>query len=69
MVPDTHMVRFITFLALFMQDPFSANPPSNLHGKLLAIMQDIDTPAEAPNPLELPLNVIKISAVMAPTQL
>ena len=63
-VLDTHMVRFITSLA-----PFKLDPPSNLHGKLLAIMQDIDTPAEAPNPLELPLDVVKINAVMAPTQL
>ena len=32
-------------------------------------MQDIDNPAEAPTPLELPIDVIKLNAVMAPTQL
>ena len=68
-VPDTHMVRFITGLAPYMQDPFSATPASILDGKLLAIMQDIDNPAEAPTPLELPIDVIKLNAVMAPTQL
>ena len=68
-VSDTHMVRFITGLALYMQDPFSATPASILDGKLLAIMQDIDNPAEAPTPLELPIDVIKLNAVMAPTQL
>ena len=53
-----------------MQDPFSTNPPSNLHVSLLAIMEDISTPlSEAPTPLELPLDVIKINAVMALTQL
>ena len=67
-VPDTHMVRFITGLAPFMQDPFSAAPASSLEGNFLSIMQDIDSPTEAPIPLELPLDVIKINAVMAPTQ-
>ena len=68
-VPDMHMVRFITGLAPYMQDPFSATPASILEGKLLAIMQDIDNPAEAPTPLDLPIDVIKLNAVMAPTQL
>ena len=68
-VLDTHMVRFITGLALYMQDPFSSTPASILEGKLLAIMQDINNPAEAPTPLELPIDVIKLNVVMAPTQL
>ena len=68
-VPDTQMVRFITGLAPYMQDPFSSTPASILAGKLMAIMQDIDIPAEALTPLELPINVMKLNLVMAPTQL
>jgi hypothetical protein len=65
-VPGTHMVRFITGLAPYVNDPFS-NTTSHLEGHFLAIMQDIDNVNEDAAIIRLPGNILRVSAVMTPT--
>jgi hypothetical protein len=66
-VPGTHTVRFITGLAPFVHDIFSQEE-SPLTDQLLAIVQDIDNINEEAVIIRLPPNILKVSAVMAPTE-
>ena len=67
-VPGTHMVRFITGMAPYVNDPFS-NKTSQLNNHFLAIMQDIDNVTEDATVIRLPNNILKMTAVMTPTEL
>jgi len=59
-VPDTHNVRFITGLSLYMGDLFgSTEALFDLAGEFLAIMQDIDNTNDTPLPICLPDNLLK----------
>ena len=66
-VPGTHMVRFITGIAPYVNDPFSKHR-SQLEDHFLAIMQDIDTINKEATTIRLPKNILKINAIMAPTE-